>query len=498
MFTLGYRWRPWRGDQALADGPSILQYVRDVAQEYGVDQLIRYGHQVIRAAWDSATARWTVDVETPDGRSAISAGFLLGCTGYYDYDGRYAPELPGPGGLRAAGRAPAALARGPRLRRQAGRRDRQRRDRGDAGAGDGRRRTPGTSRCCSARRRTSSRLPGRDPSRSGCAAAARADRPTRSCGGRASCSRVASYQLSRRRPDVLRGFIRKNTVKAAARRTIDVDMHFKPTYDPWDQRLCLVPDGDLFRAVREGTASTSSPTPSRPSPRPASGWARATSSSADIVVTATGLNLKPFGGDRRSASTARRSSLRDHGLQGADAQRRPQLRLHDRLHQRVLDAEGRPGRRVRRAGCSATSTSTATGSSSPVPDPAVGERPFMDFSSGYVLRALEHAAEAGRPRAVAARQNYFHDVRTIRRARDRRRRADVSAEPDRHRLGTTGGHGTQDKAENKAEDSRARARSRPARRPATCPGGRGQGRPARKVKTPASTSRTPPRTSRTA
>ena len=95
MFTFGYRWRPWRGDKALADGPSILEYVRDVAQEYGVDELIRYRHQVRPRDWDSATARWTVEVETPDGAGTRSRpGFLLGCTGYYDYEGGYAPDVP--------------------------------------------------------------------------------------------------------------------------------------------------------------------------------------------------------------------------------------------------------------------------------------------------------------------------------------------------------------------------------------------------------------------
>ena len=80
MFTLGYRWRPWRGDKALADGPSILGYVRDVAQEYGVDQLIRYGHQVVRADWDSDDRALDGRGRDADGIQQISTGFLLGCT----------------------------------------------------------------------------------------------------------------------------------------------------------------------------------------------------------------------------------------------------------------------------------------------------------------------------------------------------------------------------------------------------------------------------------
>ena len=86
MHTLGYRFRPWRGDTALADGASILDYVRDTAREYGVDRHIRYGHHVIAAAWDSATARWTVTAEVDGERRTTTADFLWACSGYYDYD----------------------------------------------------------------------------------------------------------------------------------------------------------------------------------------------------------------------------------------------------------------------------------------------------------------------------------------------------------------------------------------------------------------------------
>jgi cation diffusion facilitator CzcD-associated flavoprotein CzcO len=94
-FTLGYRWRPWTGTTALADGPSILDYVRDTAREYGVDRHVRYHHRVVAAAWDSGTARWTVTAETPDGPVELTCSFLWCCTGYYDYDQGYLPDLPG-------------------------------------------------------------------------------------------------------------------------------------------------------------------------------------------------------------------------------------------------------------------------------------------------------------------------------------------------------------------------------------------------------------------
>src|SRR6478609_2732141 len=251
MFTLGYRWRPWRGERALADGPSILQYVRDVAREYGVDELIRYGHKVVRADWDSAAARWLVELETPDGPRQISAGFLLGCTGYYDYEQGYAPRFPGqddfrgqvihpqhwPDDLDYAGRRVVVIGSGatavtlvPAMAE-------------DAAHVTMLQRSP--TYILSA--------PGRDP------IARRLSRlPERIAypivRWKSILIALASYQLSRWRPDVLRGFIRKSTIKQLPPQ-IDVDKHFKPTYDPWDQRLCLVPDGDLFRAFRKRQAS---------------------------------------------------------------------------------------------------------------------------------------------------------------------------------------------------------------------------------------------------
>ncbi len=95
MFTFGYRWRPWPEDRALADGPMILDYLRTVAREYAVDRLIRYRHRVVCASWDSATSRWTVEVDREGERVALTASFLWGCSGYYDTEQGYQPDFPG-------------------------------------------------------------------------------------------------------------------------------------------------------------------------------------------------------------------------------------------------------------------------------------------------------------------------------------------------------------------------------------------------------------------
>ena len=127
----------------------------------------------------------------------------------------------------------------------------------------------------------------------------------------------------------------------------DVDTHFKPRYNPWDQRLCLVPDGDLFEAICDGSALGGHRPASRPSPRRASGWSPAPSSRPTSIVTATGLNMLPLGGMQLAVDGQRRRAPRDHGLQGHDAQRRAEPGRRDRLHQRLVDAEVRPDLRVR-------------------------------------------------------------------------------------------------------------------------------------------------------
>ena len=139
MHTLGYAFRPWKEAKAIADGPSILSYVRDTAREYGIDERIRFGLRVVRAEWSTADARWTVEAQRTDTGEIVrmTCGFLLTCSGYYRYDEGYTPHFAGAERFAGPDRAPAALDRRRRLRRQARRRDRQRRDRGHARPGDG-------------------------------------------------------------------------------------------------------------------------------------------------------------------------------------------------------------------------------------------------------------------------------------------------------------------------------------------------------------------------
>ena len=141
MYTLGFAFRPWTEAKAIADGPSILNYVRETAAAFGIDKHIRFGRRVVRAAW--ASARGALDGglrarPTRGARCSVTCGFLFMCAGYYNYAEGYTPRVRRRRAVHGPDRPPAGLARGPRLRRQAGGGDRQRRDRGDPGAGDGR------------------------------------------------------------------------------------------------------------------------------------------------------------------------------------------------------------------------------------------------------------------------------------------------------------------------------------------------------------------------
>jgi monooxygenase len=409
MYTLGYQWRPWRGDRALADGASILQYVRDVARERGVDRLIRYDHRVVGAAWDSATARWTVEVDRGGERTRLTTAFLWGCSGYYDYDAGYTPDFPGTGDFRGeivhpqhwpedldhAGKKVVVIGSGatavtlvPAMAAEAAHVTMLQRS---------------PTYVVS--------LPSRDP------LAQRLSRvPERVAfpiiRWKSILLAMASYQLSRRKPDLLRDLIRKATVKQLPEH-IDVDTHFKPSYNPWDQRLCFVPDGDLFKALRRGTASVVTDTIETFTERGIRLGSGA-ELEADIVVTATGLNLKPFGGIELTVDGAA-------------------VKLPETMAYKALMLSGVPNFAFTIGYTNASWTLKADlvaeyvsrllrhldehghRSVVPVAEAGIGQQPFMDFSSGYVLRSLGNLPKQGDRAPWRLRQNYLHDVRTIRR-----------------------------------------------------------------------------------
>jgi monooxygenase len=426
MFTLGYRFKPWRGERALADGASILDYVRETAAEHGVDRHVRYDRRVVAADWDSDAARWTVTAETTHedvgGGSIIetetyTCHFLWACSGYYDYDRGYLPDLPGldrfggkvvhpqhwPERLDYAGKRVVVVGSGatavtlvPAMALP--------------GVEEG-----GAAHVTMLQRSPTYVLPVPGVDKIGRALKRWLPEETsyRVTRWKNVGQATLLFQASQKWPGPVRRLIRKLNAKMLPE-GYPVDVHFKPTYGPWDQRMCLVPDGDLFRAIRDGVASVATGTIEtfdETGVRLADGQHL----EADVVVTATGLNLLAFGGMELSVDG------------------KP-VELTETMAYKAMMLSGIPNFAytigytnaswtlkadlVAEYVCRLLSHLDAHAHRYAVPerDPAVAEEPFMDFSAGYVLRSLDQLPKQGAVEPWKLRQNYVHDVRTIRRA----------------------------------------------------------------------------------
>ena len=293
MHTFGYNFKPWKSKKSIADGESILAYVNEAATEHAVTSHIRFQHQVTRAAWSTEEARWTVESQRlEDGESVrFTCNFLFMCSGYYSYTGGYTPELPGierfqgpvihpqewPEDLDYAGKHVAVIGSGatamtlvPAMAEKA-------------------------ARVTMIQRSPTYviSLPARDAIANGL----RRLLPERVAYAITRWKNVLMqyflYRRTRVKPESVKALLLNATRKQLG--TEYVDKHFTPTYNPWDQRLCLIPDGDLFKAIRRGKAEVVTDTIDAI----ASDGVRLTSGlevEADILVTATGLNLAVMGG----------------------------------------------------------------------------------------------------------------------------------------------------------------------------------------------------------
>ncbi|MCW3468924.1 flavin-containing monooxygenase [Rhodococcus pyridinivorans] len=292
MYTLGFPFRPWRGEKSIADGPDILQYIRDTAAEFGIDRRIRFGHRVIDASWSSEDARWTVRASTGHGTVEMSCSFLYLCSGYYSYESGYLPDIPGlqdfagtvvhpqfwPENLDYEGKRIVVIGSGatavtlvPALAEKA-------------------------EHVTMLQRSPTyvMSLPARDP----IATRIRRLLPDRVAHRAVRTKNVVAnlgfYQFCQRFPSAAKRMLRTLTERRLRGR-IPVDPHFSPRYDPWDQRLCVVPDSDLFRTLRAGKAEIVTDridTVTEKSVRLESGREL----EAEILIPATGLQLVPAGG----------------------------------------------------------------------------------------------------------------------------------------------------------------------------------------------------------
>ena len=414
MYTLGYRFRPWTGAKSIADGSSILDYIRDTAREHGIEQKIRLGHRALRADWSSADARWTVQVERGGAGETVrfTCDFLYCCTGYYRYEEGYSPTFPGserfegeivhpqhwPSELDCTGKRVVVIGSGatavtlvPAL--------------ADSGAEHVTMLQRSPSYILS--------LPGRDV----IADRLRERLPAGTAYAIVRWKNVLlamlNYQLCRRTPAVMRRLLRRLTGRQLPP-GYDLDTHFTPRYEPWDQRLCLVPDGDLFAALSSGRASIETAAIQTFTER---GIALDSGKEieADVIVTATGLNMMMLGGielavDGRKIELGSTVAYKGMMLAGV-----PNLALTVGYTNAswTLKAD-----LVAEYVCRVLKHMDARGLSVCVPedpDDDLPRVPIIDLKSGYVLRSVDALPKQGAVAPWRLHQNYIKDVRLLRR-----------------------------------------------------------------------------------
>ena len=410
MHTLGFVFQPWTQAKAIADGPSIRAYVEETATAHGIDRRIRYGHHVKTAAWSTDDARWTVTATGPDGAHvAMTCNFLCMCSGYYDYAKGHTPDFVGaadfageivhpqfwPERLDYAGKRVVVIGSGatavtlvPELAKQAAHVTMLQRSP-----------TYVVSR------------PAEDP----IANWLRARLPAKLAYGMTRWKNVLwgmfFFRMARKKPEKVKQRI-LGMVREHLGPDYDIATHFTPRYNPWDQRLCLVPDADLFGAINTGKASVETATIERFIPagiRLASGK----DLPADIIVTATGLELQLLSGVAFSKDGAA-------------------VDLAQTLHYKGMMYEGIPNLAsvfgytnaswtlkadlTAMYVCRLLNTMKKRGLRQAMPrndDPTMATEPFLDFSSGYVQRAAGKLPRQGTKKPWKLNQNYALDIMAL-------------------------------------------------------------------------------------
>ena len=411
MYTLGYPFRPWRDPRAIADGRAILRYIRETADEYEVDKSILYNHRVRRASWSSDQARWTVDAEVGPEKAVVqlSCNFLFLCTGYYDYETGYTPEWPGVARFRGTiihpQRWPEDL-------------DYERKRIVVIGSGA----TAITLVPALAERAAHVTMLQRSPSY---VVARPAQDPwakiMRRClppDATYSLMRWKNvlfgtffYDLARKRPAIFKWMVAKGVRNHLGDRYDP--RHFTPPYNPWDQRLCVAADADLFNTIREGRASIVTDqieTFTEDGLLLKSGEHL----DADIIVTATGLVLKLFSGMQLlvdGVPVDMPKTLVYKGMMFSDvpnvafavgytnASWTLKCDLTAEYVCRLLNHMDQHGY----AACTPR-----------VNDADIEEEPVIDFNSGYVLRALPTLPHQGSKKPWRLHQNYVRDLSMMR------------------------------------------------------------------------------------
>ncbi|HTQ14556.1 MAG TPA: NAD(P)/FAD-dependent oxidoreductase [Rhizomicrobium sp.] len=412
MYTLGYRFKPWREAKAIADGPSIRKYVRETASENGIDGKIRFRHMVKRASWSSADARWTVEAEKGAAKEIVrfTCNFLFMCSGYYSYAGGYDPDFEGrasfggrivhpqkwPEDLDYRGKKVVVIGSGatavtvvPEMAKDAAH--------------------------VTMLQRSPTYVVSR-PAEDAMANWLRARLPAKLAYALVRWRNVLMgmyfFNMARKKPAQVKKYL-IDMVQKELGGDYDVGTHFTPRYNPWDQRLCLVPDSDLFESIREGRASVVTDEIASFTPagiRLKSGKEL----EADIIVTATGLALEILGGMQVVIDGVAKNVSRAMSYKGMMYSDVPNLAssfgytnaswtlkcdLTCEYVCRLLNYMDRHGMPV---------------ATPRLNDPEVKDAPWLDFSSGYIQRARDILPRQGTKKPWKLYQNYALDLVALR------------------------------------------------------------------------------------
>jgi monooxygenase len=415
MYTLGYSFRPWTEPKAIADGPRILNYVRETAAQNKIDRKIRFNHRVKRVSWSSDEARWTVEAERKAGEDAaeivrFTCNFLFMCSGYYRYEEGYTPEFAGtaefagqivhpqkwPENLDYAGKRVVVIGSGatavtlvPELAKTAAHVTMLQRSPTYVVA------RPAEDALANKLRRNLS-----------------AELAYHLIRWRNVLLGMYFFQLCRRKPERAKQLI-LGGIKMALGPDYDIGTHFTPRYNPWEQRLCLVPDGDLFKSIREKRASVVT---NQIDTFTSNGIRLKDGSEleVDIIITATGLILQVLGGvevsvDGRKVDFA--TTLSYKGMMYSDVPNLAATLGYTNASWTLkcdLTCE---------YACRLINYMDRHGFKQCVPhnlDPSIEALPALDFSSGYVQRSIAKLPKQGSKRPWRLYQNYALDIVSLR------------------------------------------------------------------------------------
>ncbi|CAN5701087.1 NAD(P)/FAD-dependent oxidoreductase [soil metagenome] len=407
MHTLGFSFRPWADEKAIAQGSAILDYLRDTVREHGIDRRIRFGHRVLRADWSSSDSEWRVEVgRTSDGNASfIRCGFLFMCSGYYDYAEGHRPQFSGearfggrivhpqhwPADLDYAGKRVVVIGSGatavtlvPAMADKAAH--------------------------VTMLQRSPTWMVSR-PSTDNLSAGLLRHLPTSAALGITRWKNILLSQLvvalCKYRPQTMRKILLGGVQKALGS-AVDIGANFTPRYNPWEQRLCLVPDGDFFRAIKAGSASVLT---DHIESFTETGLCLASGATldADIIVTATGLKLAMLGNTALYVDGQRVEPSRSVNYKGfmftgvpnmantfgyTNASWTLKADLTARYVCRLLNHMRKIGARQ----CVV-----------PALAPETPLRPWTDFSSGYFQRASDRLPRQGVTKPFKLNQNYLSD-----------------------------------------------------------------------------------------